>query len=574
MNSKLRNNLMMDSLVITFVIGWPWLIYSYRFLFSGTFGFPSFGLDQDFYLARARSSWHGINPNSTFSPESLNLLQGQNGHLEDLYFRFFGNLGLASFELTFYSTVLLSIFLSVIAVRKLLTTFVSDRRLLDLGTLFVIGVDGLINFHFGLSHNFILNRWPIPSLHFALLFFFLYFLRKFSYSRISFVYLTAFVSLSAYLYFFTFQFVLACISVIALWELISRQYANTIKVVLSTLVGLSISFPMLRNLLFKDEFISSQDSLLHRYIYRVELTRVPNISISLLLLVAASILFIWKFSNDKKEKYFVLILVCAVFIVENQQVITGIQVQPGHVHWYITQPSFAFITFIIVSRTLENRKAMFKLLFGKTLTLFLVLSLFATLLMGFRALPAKNNSRLPADLKMVDNGYLYDPEQIISLRVLTESNAKVYWHQFALLSKGNFDETVQLVALDLYVKHGFLRRDSLDQLLNDCIVTNATCNNYAHLVGAVADLEFYDSYPFFEQNSDARFIDSVNNINAKVFSQMVSIDSQGLKRYLDQNDVGSIVLPINSDYRMVRKLVDEGWSEKRFKTIYLVKRTR
>lgn len=87
-------------------------------------------------------------------------------------------------------------------------------------------------------------------------------------------------------------------------------------------------------------------------------THTPIVSAWVALALVA-LLFFWP-ALYKNAKYFFLVLFSALVVVLNEQVLTGIQLQPGHYHWYTTKPLvailIAFLLLYWMRRLLPNKK--------------------------------------------------------------------------------------------------------------------------------------------------------------------------------------------------------------------------
>lgn len=79
-----------------------------------------------------------------------------------------------------------------------------------------------------------------------------------------------------------------------------------------------------------------------------------------ILLGYLALIFLWPRDKYRDIKYFFLFLFTALVVVLNQQIITGLKLQPGHYHWYTTKPLIAIIIIFLgiycIKRAVTNKK--------------------------------------------------------------------------------------------------------------------------------------------------------------------------------------------------------------------------
>lgn len=75
---------------------------------------------------------------------------------------------------------------------------------------------------------------------------------------------------------------------------------------------------------------------------------------SLLPLLAALVACAWPRMFPRAGRTFLLLACAAVFLVVNQQIITGVSIQLGHYHWYITKPLAGIIAGLFIGNLIER----------------------------------------------------------------------------------------------------------------------------------------------------------------------------------------------------------------------------
>jgi hypothetical protein len=117
-----------------------------------------------------------------------------------------------------------------------------------------------------------------------------------------------------------------------LWFAFRQDYACVKALAVSIAVGLAAVVPFLLNLIqLRQSLFYVETSLRQGLIH----THMPIVGFWLIALVVS--LFIWprRFSGARP---FFAIAVVALIILLNQQIFTGIAIQPAHYHWYLTKP--------------------------------------------------------------------------------------------------------------------------------------------------------------------------------------------------------------------------------------------
>lgn len=131
---------------------------------------------------------------------------------------------------------------------------------------------------------------------------------------------------------FVSSFLFAVLGLSLLWFAFCKDYANAKALVVSMMVGIAALVPYLLNLMvlwqnpiYAD--LSLRQGLIH--------TRAPLVGFWVAALVI--VLFVWP-RRFRAARPFFAIAVAALVILLNQQIVTGIAIQPTHYHWYLTKP--------------------------------------------------------------------------------------------------------------------------------------------------------------------------------------------------------------------------------------------
>lgn len=131
---------------------------------------------------------------------------------------------------------------------------------------------------------------------------------------------------------FVSSFLFAVFGLSLLWFAFKKDYACMKALAASIAVGLAAVVPFLLNLLqlWQSPFYaetSIRQGLIH--------THTPIVGFWLIALIIS--LFIWPRRFSAARPFFA-IATAALAILLNQQIFTGIAIQPAHYHWYLTKP--------------------------------------------------------------------------------------------------------------------------------------------------------------------------------------------------------------------------------------------
>lgn len=146
------------------------------------------------------------------------------------------------------------------------------------------------------------------------------------------------LGVSFYVYFYTWSFLLV---ICGMWFLVSvLKKKIDFSPVWIVVGGIIVGLPALK---------AFYSSLLHpgyRELSEVAMVHATHKPVIGLVATIATIAFIYLYgfsSVDTIKKNFLLICILATWVVNNQQVITGVNIQSGHYHWYINAPIYIII---------------------------------------------------------------------------------------------------------------------------------------------------------------------------------------------------------------------------------------
>lgn len=128
----------------------------------------------------------------------------------------------------------------------------------------------------------------------------------------------------------TFLFVVFGLSIP--WFFYRKEYALAKKLTASIAVGLAAVVPFLLNLLQLRQSPFYADTSIRQGLVH---THTPIIGFWLVALVVS--LFIWPRRFSAARPFFATAIATLVILL-NQQIFTGVAIQPAHYHWYLTKP--------------------------------------------------------------------------------------------------------------------------------------------------------------------------------------------------------------------------------------------
>ncbi len=163
------------------------------------------------------------------------------------------------------------------------------------------------------------------------------------------------IGLTLYQYIYSWTFLVVVLGLYGLYFLVKRDREKIKLFFLTGFVSAVTVMPFFINLLkaradLDYVYTTARNGLIH--------THLPIFGIWVLCGLLAS-LFLWPKKHDT-TKIFFLVLCASLAVVLNQQVITGLKIQPGHYHWFYVKPLIviliSFLTLSFMERKVANKK--------------------------------------------------------------------------------------------------------------------------------------------------------------------------------------------------------------------------
>lgn len=141
------------------------------------------------------------------------------------------------------------------------------------------------------------------------------------------------VGSSAYLSPYVFSFLVVFCALSFFWFLYGREFRRAARIAYAGGVALLTLLPFIFNYL---RLIHSPWYAETALRFGVTYSHQPTISLWLFLMLAAVFVF-WP-KKYRISRPFFLISIFSLLLLLNQQVVTGVSLQSGHYHWYVTKP--------------------------------------------------------------------------------------------------------------------------------------------------------------------------------------------------------------------------------------------
>jgi len=424
----------------------PWASPIVVYAQSGTLTYPLFQNDQMHYIARAAAGWHNRNLIDVFSSASYYDSDGLFYPLEYMIFFLLSPLkylGL-SFQLVFLLFVLLSFFITIIVISKVISQLVDSRIQASVIVCLFVFSDVFEKYLNIQKEPLQFSRWPFPSLHYILLFSILHFLTKKTLTRRQSLYLTLLLSLSFYTYLYTFLIAWSLVFV-KLFMAIMRRQCNPIRQIFSiSVVSLMFGIPYLVkqfSSLLLDERIKSE-----AFFEAVAVQNSHSLVFSkstIVLLTICALIFITKSAD--KFLLFVTLAALSGATASAQNVVTGLVIQPGHLHWYWMRPflyiSLIYLVFLLLSKFL---KEVYLNILGSSLLITLIsLNIFVQSV--FFIQEQQKGATRSTDFVMLLNSSLAEDSVLITFDsevsdfLVTNTKIRMSYHEFSKFYRGNDD---------------------------------------------------------------------------------------------------------------------------------------
>lgn len=236
-------------------------------------------------------------------------------------------------------------------VRRLLAITGSSLIVMGSELLAVVGVKNLL-FWREVYDQFAVYARPInPQV--SSIFFCVYLLILLSYfadkKRWKIAMLSLILGASFYVYFYTWSFILVINGIWFLASVLKRKFDFAPLLVIFG--GLIMGIPALRIIYLGITHVGYRDL---SAIAMIQSTHKPILG---LVAVIATGLFFYiqkKSLLNEANQYFLLIAISSTWVVNNQQIITGLNIQAGHYHWYYNTPIYVVIFIIVLNNILYS----------------------------------------------------------------------------------------------------------------------------------------------------------------------------------------------------------------------------
>lgn len=146
---------------------------------------------------------------------------------------------------------------------------------------------------------------------------------------------------------FVSSFLFAVFGLSLLWFAFKKDYACVKALAASIAVGLAAIVPFLLNLLQLRQSPFYPETAIRQGLIH---THTPIVGFWLIALIVS--LFIWPRRFSAVRPFFA-IATAALAILLNQQVFTGIAIQPAHYHWYLTKPFAGMVLALFAAFLIE-----------------------------------------------------------------------------------------------------------------------------------------------------------------------------------------------------------------------------
>ena len=439
-NHYLRFGLFLVSII-------PWISPLVVFAQNGTLTYPLFQNDQMHYIARAAAGWHNRNLIEVFSTASYYKSDGLFLPLEYIIFlilsplKYFG----LSFQLIFFLVVVGSLIGTIIVVTRVVSRLIDSRILASTIVCLILFSDVFEKYLNIQKEPLQFSRWPFPGLHYIVLFSVLHFLAKKSLTRRQAFYLAMLLGLSFYTYLYTFLIAWALISVKLFLAIVRQQFGLIRQILIISAISLVLGIPYLQR-----QFLSfSGDARIKSEAFfaavNVENSHSLILSKTTVLLIFLSALILLLKSADK----FLLTVSLAALsgaVASAQNLVTGLVIQPGHLHWYWMRPwlyACAYYLFFRLLKTFLSGPHVNKLVMLSFITIF-SFSLIVQSVFFSQEQRAKEQTRAKDFVALLNYDYnnrsvflTFDSE--VSDFLVTNTRSKLGYHDFSKFYRGSDD---------------------------------------------------------------------------------------------------------------------------------------
>lgn len=200
---------------------------------------------------------------------------------------------------------------------------------------------GLFSFATSQSEFLVYTRPINPEVSSIFLFASLYLLLGIICGRISLwriILLGTLSGLSVYISIYPWSFLLLSLGLYFLYFIYKREFDGAKHIIYAIIINIATTAPFWLNFIS----LKSNEFYLDTAIRQGLTNSHTAVWSSWLFILFAILIFFWP-EAYRKAKIFLLISVASLIAATNQNIITGVYIQPSHYHWYITKPFVAII---------------------------------------------------------------------------------------------------------------------------------------------------------------------------------------------------------------------------------------
>ena len=484
-----------QSLTIGFVIALiPVVPYIIGLITLERFSYFTFGgsQDQTSYIARAHAFWLGLNPGLlSGAPEGPD--SGQINNVDKI-FSIFGLIFRqqeAVFPFVFFAIFLLSILALLYCLRTFnnaLPTHISSY--LGVAVSFLVLPQLIQNRSISIPITLSAYRWPFPMVHFCLVLLTLSIILIKPKRPV--LILSLLIGISFYTYFYAWQIILALVASSAVFNLGFGNRDKVKELLKSILIGCLIGLPAVRTLFLSRVNLQEKDRIFFENINNVSYTHKPHFTLTMMVLLVLTIYFSIK-GGESKEFHLAFVSFLTSVLVYNQQIFTGIIVQPGHYHWYFIQP-ISYLLFFICLRVMFHSLHAYKL-FSSLMVITLLSVQFFSLNESIQSVRSISNYSKSSKNEPDSNlKYITFESPISDYLVVNSKLIPVFNSDYGPLYPPAFEKTLDSLLVYSYMK---VKNPTVKNVVNyalSCAESeNSICAWRRNLQGTVLQLENLES---------------------------------------------------------------------------------
>lgn len=520
-----------------------------------------FQLDQMHYLARTVSVWQGKNISSTFLSNPSSKIDGLGSLIDYIFFSInkVPILNNVNYRVWIYLVIVFAIFMCTYAIYSFSFFMIKDWRKSALLAACFICIPDFINTKISdFSQPWLIDRWPVPALHYSLIFLYLRYLLDTN-NRHRTIFMTLIFSGSFYTYFYTWQAITAITLGYCVYSLLKNR--NELRKIFSILTMVTILAIPYFWLLF-NELLMGDDSKSFAFIIGLEHSRLPTIN-KTTAIIALILIFVLRKIEDPTFIILVFIIFIAIVVVNNQQLITGLELQPGHFHWYFAQPFLFYFIIYVFLKWEENRTNSKSYLMNFLFFTILSISAYMSIQMMFvqakqidRSSIFSQNSEVNSNLE----SNVFIPDLNIANQFVLNSNMQIYWHPFA-----NFYPISRQRMIDSILINGIWKnsQNTNEDLIGNCKNLDPIEPCWTFLVLAASDVGL--SKENWNKLGNSKILeDSKLKLRNEVFKEVSKIGiPETFQNLLNENEINSIIISGEID-RSQEFLISSGWKIAKF----------